>query len=177
MGLRALASFCAALLVLAIAPQGAFALPVPEIEDPTVIDATAGTDLTLTTTGDVYVYIPSGFFYDQLTLNALTLILADGGVLDLNDPPICAAGCVLESYDLTGDVVLNVLDPLGTVSLASPNATILLTPVAIPEPGTALLLGTGLALLAGVRTRSNPFEPDTYENSELQVKGVNLESP
>ena len=152
MGSRTLA-LLGAFLGLAVAPQAAFAVPVPtiDIENPTVIDATAGTDLTLTTTGDIYVYVPDGLFSDQLTINAADQLIIETGVaLEQNDPLICDSGCVLESYDLAGDVVLNIFDPLGTVLIDS-GSSILISTLPIPEPGTALLLGAGLALLARLR--------------------------
>ena len=120
-----------------------------DIEDPVVINTAPATDLTLATTGDVFVFVPNGLFTDNAVLNGGTAVIIEADtVVGQNNPLLCEFGCLLDSFDLDQDVVLNILDPIGNLSVQTPGS-ILVTPRPIPEPSTAPLVGAGLAVLAG----------------------------
>ncbi len=117
-----------------------------------VIDATPATNIVLTTTEDVYVFGPNGLFADTAVLDASAVILVDGTTIDLHAPLLCDGGCSLDSYDLSVDVLLRVLEPVGNLEVRA-GGSIVVSPNPIPEPSTALLLASGLAALAVGRRR------------------------
>ena len=81
---------------------------------------------------------------------AVAVIVDAHATLDLNSPPLCDTGCLLETYDLADDVILNILDPIGNLLVQSAG-TIIVSPTVIPEPASALLLGGGLLALGARR--------------------------
>ncbi len=117
-----------------------------------VIDATPATNIVLTTTEDVYVFVPNGLFADTALLEASAVILVDGTTIDINDPLLCDGGCSLDSYELSIDVLLRVLEPVGNLEVQV-GGSIVVSPNPIPEPSTVLLLASGLAALAVGRRR------------------------
>jgi len=123
-----------------------------DFTDPVAIDSTPATDLVLTTTEDVYVFVPNGLFADTVILEALEIIFAPGTTVDVNNLLLCTINCPLDSHDLSVDVLLRVLEPVGNLEVrASGSIVVSLDP--IPEPSTALLLATGVVTLAGGRRR------------------------
>ena len=147
--LRLLACGVLALGVVML-PNAASAVTVSGVafNDPEVIDAGAATDLALATTGDVYVFVPNGLWVDTATLDAIVAVIVDSGTtIDFNSPALCDTGCLVETYDLAGDVILNILGPIGDLLVQSAG-TIILSPAVIPEPATALLLAGGMLALS-----------------------------
>lgn len=139
-----------AVLLLALSPPAA-ALAVTiggvEFTDWTAIEATPGTNLELTTDGDVFVYAPGAIYYDALTLTSFENVFVSAD-LNVNDPPLCAGGCATDVYDLSGDVAISISGPMGALTLTTPSSAIVFDTTPIPEPSSAPCLVSGLALLA-----------------------------
>jgi MYXO-CTERM domain-containing protein len=125
-----------------------------EFTDLLVIDAIPATDIVLTTTEDVYVFVPNGLVADTVVLNALEIIVASGATFDVNELLLCTSDCPLASYDLSSDVLLRVFEPVGNLEVQA-GGSIVVSPNPIPGPSTALLLASGLAALAVGRRRSS----------------------
>ncbi|MDH3212917.1 MAG: PEP-CTERM sorting domain-containing protein [Myxococcales bacterium] len=117
-----------------------------------VIDATPAADLVLTTTEDVYVFVPNGLAADTVLLNALEIIFAFGATVHVNELLLCTSDCPLASDDLSVDVLLRVPEPVGNLEVRA-GGSIVVSPNPIPEPSTALLLATGVVALAVRRRR------------------------
>ncbi len=123
-----------------------------EFTDPVVVDVAAGSDLILETTQDLYVFAPNGFITEMTLLVAGgTLFIEDIEPFDSGVVPACAPGCPSQILEFTSDVVVQILAPLGEVELRA-GGSMVLTGLAIPEPGTAVLMGAGLFAL-GKRAR------------------------
>ena len=121
----------------------------------TMIDVPGGVDLELSTLGNLYVFVPNGLFIDQLTVDAEFAIIFEQGVrVDLNDPLACDLGCEVQSYAEDRDIVLQMLDPMGSVTLSAQNIVVSIQP--IPEPSTLCLLALGLSGLA-LRRNDAPY--------------------
>jgi hypothetical protein len=98
-GQRILVPILAALVWLL--PGGANAITIAGVEFTswTTIDAPAGSDLSLDTPGDLYVFIPNGLFTDQVAIVAEDMIVFEsGGVLDQNEPLLCVTSCDLVDF-------------------------------------------------------------------------------
>ena len=135
----------------AVSPASAVTIWGVEFTDWTTIEATPGTNLEVSTDEDVYIFAPDSIYFDTFDLTAIRniFIFAD---LHQNDPLLCATGCTTEIYDLIGDVIISISGPLGSVTINTPRAAVF-NNVPIPEPSTALLLATGLSLIALQRRR------------------------
>jgi hypothetical protein len=141
--------------LLLLVPGVAGALPSSGVDftSPLTIDATSGHDLTLSTTEDVYLFVPNGLFVDTVTLDAALSVIIDAGVsIDFNAPLLCSGGCPSDAFDLAGDVVLNVLDPVGNL-LVQTGGSIVVSVLPVPEPVSGLLVAGGLVLLGATRVR------------------------
>ena len=125
-----------------------------DFTDPVVIDGAPSTDLVLTTTEDVYVFVPNGLFAGTVVLEALEIIFAPGTTVDVDSLLLCTSNCPLDSHDLSVDVLLRVLEPVGNLEVRA-SGSIVVSQNPIPEPSTALLLASGLAGLAVGRRRPN----------------------
>lgn len=133
----------------------------------TVIDAPGDVDLDLNTLGDLYVFVPNGLFIDQAIFDAeFALVFQDAVSVDLNDPLICDLGCELQSFPEDGDIVLQILDPMGIVTLTAQNIVVSSQP--IPEPSTLFLLAMGLSGLTLWRNHT------PYRRSPSSVGGQGL---
>lgn len=118
-----------------------------EFSNWTEIDVPGGVDLDLSTLGNLYVFVPNGLFIDQLTVDAeFNVVFEQGVIVDLNDPVLCDVGCEVRSFAEGGDIVLQMLDPMGSVTLTAQNIIVSSDP--IPEPSTLCLLALGLSGLA-----------------------------
>lgn len=118
-----------------------------EFSNWTMMDVPGGVDLDLSSLGDLYVFVPNGLFIDQLIMNAEFVIVFENGVsVSLNDPLLCDVGCEFQSFAEEGDIVLQVLDPMGSVTLSAQNIVVSIEP--IPEPSPLCLLALGLSGLA-----------------------------
>ena len=127
-----------------------------EFSSSTMMDVPGGVDLDLSTLGDLYVFVPNGLFIDQLTLDAeFTIVFEPGVSVNLNDPLVCDAGCEFRSFAEAGDIALQLLDPMGSVTLSAQNIVVSIEP--IPEPSTLCLLALGLSGLA-LRRNDSPYK-------------------
>jgi hypothetical protein len=138
----------AALLPLLVASQTkATTISSVVFSNWTMIDVLGGVDLDLSTLGNLYVFVPNGLFIDQLTLDAeFAIVFEDGVSVDLNDPLACDLGCEVRSHAEDRDIVLQMLDPMGSVTLSARNIVVASQP--IPEPSTLCLVALGLSGLA-----------------------------
>ena len=133
--------------LLVASPTEATTISGVEFSSWTAIDAPGGVDLDLNTLGDLYVFVPNGLFFDQVTFEAeFAIVFQDGVSVNQNDPLICDVGCELQSFAEGGDVVLQMLDPMGSLTLSAQNIVVSSEP--IPEPSTLSLLALGLSGLA-----------------------------
>jgi hypothetical protein len=146
----------AALLPLLVASQTkATTISGVDFSNWTMIDVPGDVDLELSTLGNLYVFVPNGLFIDQLTLDAEFAIIFEQGVrVDLNDPLACDLGCEVRSYAEDRDIVLQMLAPMGSVTLSAQNIVVSIQP--IPEPSTLCLLALGLSGLA-LRRNDSPY--------------------
>jgi hypothetical protein len=147
------AATAVALTLAFLIPSAASAITVNgvDFDSPLVIDIGPATHLEVTTTEDVYVYVPNGLFVDSLALTAFQAFFDADTTVDVNDPLLCASGCPLEFYDLTEDVLLRIFDPIGDFAITS-SGTVIVSGAPIPEPASYLLVAAGLACL-GVRQK------------------------
>jgi hypothetical protein len=138
----------AVLLLLLVAGQTkATTISGVEFSNWTMIDVPGGVDLDLSTLGNLYVFVPNGLFIDQLTMDAEFSIVFEQGVsVDLNDPVLCDVSCEVRSFAEDRDIVLQMLDPMGSVTLSAQSIVVSSEP--IPEPSTLCLLALGLSGLA-----------------------------
>lgn len=156
---RALSLTC--LIALLCGPGAAAAVTFVrngvEFTDPVVVDVAAGSDLILETTEDIYVFAPNGFITEMALLVAAETLfiedIEDTEPFDSSVVPACAPGCPSQILEFTSDVVVQILAPLGEVELRA-GGSMILTPLAIPEPGTAALMGAGLFALGQRTNRS-----------------------
>ncbi len=126
-----------------------------EFSNWTMMDVPGGGDLDLSTLGDLYVFVPNGLFIDQLNMNAeFTIVFENGVSVNLNDPLLCDLGCEFQSFAEAGDIALQILDPMGSVTLSAQNIVVSIEP--IPEPSTFWLLALGLSGLA-LRRNDAPY--------------------
>jgi hypothetical protein len=146
----------AVFLLLLIASQTkATTISGVEFSNWTAIDAPAGIDLDVSTLGNLYVFVPNDLFIDQVLFDAEISVVFEGVVnVNLNDPLICDGGCELQSFAENGDVVLQILGPMGSVSFTAQHIVVSTQP--IPEPSTLSLLALGLAGLA-LRQNHAPY--------------------
>jgi hypothetical protein len=120
-----------------------------------MMDVPGGVDLDLSTLGDLYVFVPNGLFIDQLIMNAeFTIVFENGVSVNLNDPLLCDLGCEFQSFTEAGDIALQILDPMGSVTLSAQNIVVSIEP--IPEPSTFCLLALGLSGLS-LRRNDAPY--------------------
>jgi hypothetical protein len=141
------------LLLLGAGQTKATTISGAEFSNWTMTDVPGGVDLELSTLGNLYVFVPNGLFIDQLSVNAeFTIVFENGVMVDLNDPLLCDFGCEFQSFAEEGDIVLQMLDPMGSVTLSAQNIVVSIEP--IPEPSTLCLLALGLSGLALQRNDS-----------------------
>ena len=119
-----------------------------EFTAPIVIDIPAASDVFLETTEDLYIRSP--VFVDSALLDAqLQVVLLDGlQSIVINPVSPCLSSCLLEP-GLTlqqTDIVLNLLGPVGDLTVHANNIVVGSMP--IPEPSTGVLLVFGLTLVA-----------------------------
>ncbi len=136
---------CLALLV-APGPAGAVVIRDIEFTDWEVVEITSTVELTVSTDEDLYVFVPERLLADTVFIRASLIVFADTAGVDQNDPTLCDAGCPSESFERSGDVVLEIFAPLGDVELTA--SRVLFSTHPIPEPAPGLCVGAGLVALA-----------------------------
>jgi hypothetical protein len=116
-----------------------------DFTDLELVEVPASTNLTLTTSDDVYVYVPIGLVADEVFLNAAVSIIFDASAdLTANHAAACTGpNCPDASFGLDRDVLLRVVEPLADLSVTA-GGSIVVSALPIPEPSTAPLLGLGL---------------------------------
>ncbi len=138
-------------LLLGATPAQATTIEGIEFTDLVLVDVPGGSNLLLTTSEDVYVFVPNGLFADGAELIAIDQIIIDAPI-DANtvslcaDPLICATG----AFDLQNDVLVTVLDPVGSFRIEA-GGSIVLSTTPIPEPSTSVLVVLGLLSLGAWR--------------------------
>ena len=137
-----------ALVWLTATPAMATLIEGVEFTDLVSVDVPAGTNLLLTTSEDVYVFVPNGLFADSIDLIANLQIIIDAPISAntvslCNDPTVCPTG----EFDLQNDVLVAALDPVGSFRIEA-GGSIILSTTPIPEPSTSTLVVLGLFALA-----------------------------
>ena len=140
-----------ALVWLTATPAMATIIEGVEFTDLVSVDVPAGTNLLLTTSEDVYVFVPNGLFADSIDLIVNLQIIIDAPISAntvslCNDPIVCPMG----EFDLQNDVLVTALDPVGSFRIEA-GGSIILSTTPIPEPSTATLVVLGLFALASWR--------------------------
>jgi hypothetical protein len=138
------------LLACLILARPSFGLSVAgvEISDFVVIDLDTGSNLSLSTTGDIYLLAPLGLSASAVSLIADRIMVSDLPINVSGEFSICdTAHCDLPTPSFFQDVVIRVNGLAGNLDLAS-GGSIVVDTVPIPEPTTATLLLGGLLLLA-----------------------------
>lgn len=170
-GLRSLSSGLLLFAGLILArPSFGFSVAGVEISDFMVIDLGASSNLSLSTTGDIYLLAPLGLSASAVSLIADRIIVSDlpmnvSGTFSLCD----TAHCAPPPPSYFQDVVIRVNGLVGVLDLAS-NESIVVDTVPIPEPTTATLLLGGILLLARER-RSTLIRLDREQMRLGRVNG------
>ncbi len=128
-----------------------------ELTDWQTLNVASGTSLTISTSEDIYVFGPNGFFGDNMDLRGgvgSSIAVQSGVSIVVQDtisfcisPVPCGAS---PPYDLATDLVINVLDPFVDLTISAGGDMVIGT-TPIPEPSTALLLTLGLLALGARR--------------------------
>ena len=107
------------LVLLGVNPASGSIIEGIEFTDLVSVDVPGGTNLLLTTSEDVYIFVPNGLFLDDGEIRANDRVIVGVGApvqIVMNTPLLCAGpiSCVTREFDLTSDVLLTILDRSGT---------------------------------------------------------------
>lgn len=125
-----------------------------------LLDPQPGSDLSLSTSGDIYLDVPSGTLSaTDVFLDATGMIFVNVGISVTGPTLSLCGGCAVRPPDVFQDVVIRVNGPLGELDLDS-GGSIVLDSVPVPEPRALGLLLTGLGgvvpLVAARRPTRDP---------------------
>ena len=148
MALPRFGSLFLVLLLLGATPAQATIIEGIEFTNLVSVDVPGGTNLLLSTSEDVYVFVPNGLSADSIDLIVNLQIIIDAPISAntvslCNDPTVCPTG----EFDLQNDVLVTALDPVGSFRIEA-GGSIILSTTPIPEPSTSTLVVLGLFSLA-----------------------------
>ena len=139
------------LVLLGATPAAGSIVEGVEFTDIVSIDVPGGTNLQLSTSEDVYVFAPNDLFLDMgeisVGMGIFSSISITANTLELCDD---LAICPLGEFDLTSDVLLTILDPIGNLHLEA-GGSVVLSATTLPEPATLALIGLGVLSLGAWR--------------------------
>jgi len=147
------------LSVCTSAPAHSITIAGIEFSNPLILDIPSGSNVFVETTEDIYIQTPifadSAYLYAQQQI----VFLGDGELFVANELSLCSLSCPLApGLSLQEvDIVLNLLGPVGDVTVYANNIVAGSAP--IPEAGTGILLLFGIVLFGAACRQSRRRRP------------------